>query len=113
MDSNRHSTKMPFGLDRNTAGALSYLPLVNIVFLFLFKNSSFIRFNAMQSLVFWVVVVAFQWIFSLIFVLSPMVPLLSVGSFTLWLVFIYKAWLGEEWEFPVIGAYARTLLKKM
>jgi len=33
--------------------------------------------------------------------------------FVLWLVLIYKAWQGEEWEVPVLGAYARKMVKKV
>jgi len=38
---------------------------------------------------------------------------LGVLSFVLWLVLIFKAWKGEEWEVPYLGRYARMLVKKV
>jgi uncharacterized membrane protein len=53
-----------------------------------------------------------QWVFGLTIILLALVPLISLFGFVLWLILIYKAWQGEEWEVPVLGKYARKLVKK-
>jgi len=102
------------GLPKNTAAALSYVlgPVTGVIF-YLLEKDSFVRFHAMQSIVVFVVLFVLQWVFGLTIVLLPMVPLISILGFVLWLLLIYKAWQGEEWEVPVLGKYARKFLKKV
>ena len=101
------------GLKKNTAGALAYLlgPITGVIFLILEKDP-FVRFHAMQSIVvlggLWVL----SWILPFTIVLIFLVPILMILGFVLWLVMIYKAWQGEEWEAPVLGKVARKLLVK-
>lgn len=106
-------TKSGTGLPKNTAAALSYVlgPVTGVVF-YVLEKDPYVRFHAMQSIVVFVVLVALQWVFGLTLVLLPVVPLLSIVMFILWLLLIYKAWMGSEWEVPVLGKYARKLLKK-
>lgn len=102
------------GLPKNTAAALSYVlgPITGIVFLVLEKDP-YVRFHAMQS----TVVLGGLWILSMVLgftlILIPLVPILTIVAFVLWLVLIYKAWQGEEWEVPVLGKVARQFLAKM
>lgn len=105
--------KSTTGLNKETAGALSYVlgPITGVIFLILEKDS-FVRFHAMQSIVVFVGLFILQWVFGLTIVLLPLVPLLSILGFVLWLLLIYKAWQGEEWEVPVLGKYARKFVKK-
>ena len=102
------------GLPKNTAAALSYVfgPVTRVIF-YLLEKDPFVRFHAMQSIVVFVVLFVLQWVFGLTIVLLPMVPLISILGFVLWLLLIYKAWQGEEWEVPVLGKYARKFLKKV
>ena len=102
------------GLPKNTAAALSYVlgPVTGVIF-YVLENDPFVRFHAMQSIVVFVVLFVLQWVFGLTIVLLPMVPLISILGFVLWLLLIYKAWQGEEWEVPVLGKYARKFLKKV
>ncbi|KKQ98234.1 MAG: hypothetical protein UT24_C0014G0049 [Candidatus Woesebacteria bacterium GW2011_GWB1_39_12] len=102
------------GLPKNTAAALSYVlgPVTGVIF-YLLEKDPFVRFHAMQSIVVFVVLFVLQWVFGLTIVLLPMVPLISILGFVLWLLLIYKAWQGEEWEVPVLGKYARKFLKKV
>ena len=102
------------GLPKNTAAALSYVlgPVTGVVFQVLEKDP-FVRFHAMQSIVVFVVLFVLQWVLGITIVLLPLVPLISILSFVLWLLLIYKAWQGDEWEIPVLGAYARKFVKKV
>ena len=101
------------GLKKNTAGALAYVlgPITGVIFLILEKDK-FVRFHAMQSIVVFATLFVLQWILGLTIILLILVPLVGILTFVLWLVLIYKAWMGEEWEMPVLGKFARNLAKK-
>ena len=107
------AAKSATGLDKNTAGALSYVlgPITGVIFLVLEKDP-YVRFHAMQSIVVFGSLFVLQWVFGLTLILLPLVPLLSILGFVLWLLLIYKAWQGNEWEVPVLGRHARKLVKK-
>ena len=108
------AAKSGTGLSKNTAGALAYVlgPITGVIFLVLEKDP-FVRFHAMQSTVVFVVLFILQWVFGLTIILLPLVPLISIFSFILWLLLIYKAWQGTEWEVPVLGKYVRKFVKKV
>lgn len=101
------------GLKKETAGALSYVlgPVTGVIFLILEKDP-YVKFHAMQSIVVFVGLFALQWILGLTLVLIFLVPIVGIVGFILWLLLIYKAWQGEEWEVPVLGKVARNLVKR-
>lgn len=100
------------GLKKTTSGALAYVlgPITGIIFLIIDKDP-FVKFHAMQSIVVFVVLFVL-WVLGITIVLFPLAALVGVVSFVLWLILIYKAWQGEEWEVPVLGKVTRNLLKK-
>lgn len=102
------------GLGKNTAAALSYVlgPISGVVFLVLEKDK-YVRFHAMQSIVFSVFAFALNMVLGFTIILALVLPILWVVEFILWLVLIYKAWQGEEWEVPVLGKFTRQFLGKM
>lgn len=102
------AAKSTTGLDKNTAGALSYVlgPITGVIFLVLEKDP-YVRFHAMQSIVVFVALFILQWVMAFTVVLLPLVPLLTLLGFVLWLLLIYKAWQGNQWEVPVLGAWAK------
>ena len=109
------------GLTPNLAGALSYLlgPVTGIIFLVLERTNNFVRFHAMQSTVLGVVWIIVSIALS---VLSGIVPVigwifgllisvvLGIGGFILWLLLMWNAYQGKEWELPVVGPFARKQL---
>lgn len=101
------------GLNKQTSGALSYVlgPITGVIFLVLEKDP-YVRFHAMQSIVVFVSLFILQAVLGMTIVLAALVPLVSILSFVLWLLLIYKAWQGEKWEVPVLGKYARKFGKK-
>lgn len=102
------------GLKKETAGALAYVlgPITGIFFLVTNKDP-FVRFHAMQSGVVFVIAFVLQWVLGITIILFPLSALVGVAAFVLWLVLIYRAWQGEEWEVPVLGKISRDLLKKI
>jgi uncharacterized membrane protein len=105
--------KTTTGLKKNTAGALAYVlgPVTGVIF-FILEKDPFVKFHAMQSIVVFVVLFGLQWVLGLTIILAILVPLIGIVSFILWLVLIYKAWQGEEYEVPFLGKIARQLVKK-
>ena len=102
------------GLPKNTAGALSYVlgPITGVVF-YILEKDPFVKFHAMQSIVVFGVIFIVQWSLAITIILVGISGLLGILSFVLWLVLIFKAWKGEEWEVPYLGRYARMLVKKV
>ena len=102
------------GLGKTTEAALSYVlgPITGVIFLVLSKDK-FVRFHAMQSIVFSVVGFILNMILGFTIILALVLPLLWIAEFILWLVLIYKAWQGEMFELPVIGKLAKQFLGKM
>ncbi len=99
------------GLGKNTAAALSYVlgPISGVIFLVLEKDK-YVRFHAMQSTVFGLAAFVLNMVLGFTIILALVLPLLWIVEFILWLVLIYKAWQGQEWEIPVLGKFARQLL---
>ena len=111
------STTTSTGLAPNVAGALSYLfwIVTGIIFFVLEKDNQFVRFHAMQSILVnatFIVLAIILSIFSVIPILGWIVGLLGnmilgIVAIILWLVLMFKAFQGQEWEVPIIGKYAR------
>lgn len=104
------------GLSENVAGALCYVLgwLSGLVFFLLEKDSSFVRFHAVQSMItFGVLAVAM--------IISPLLPVLGVPfgflvgilTFGLWIVCIIKAAQGERWKVPFAGIEAEKHAGRM
>lgn len=109
-------------LAANVAGALTYVLgfITGILFLVLepYKNDRFIRFHAMQSILFSAAVVAFSiaWTIlwgilfdlsvSLALVASPLRLLVSLAIFAYWLFLMYQAYSRREYRIPYIGDIA-------
>jgi uncharacterized membrane protein len=102
------------GLKKTTSGALAYVlgPITGVIFLIIDKDP-FVRFHAMQSIVVFVGLFVVQMVLGFTIILAILVPILSILSFVLWLILIYKAWQGEQWEVPVLGKIARNMASKV
>ena len=101
------------GLNKNTAGALAYVlgPITGVIFLVIEKDA-YVRFHAMQSIVVFIGLSILQFILGFTIFLLPLVPLVGIVTFVLWLILIYKAWQGEKWEVPFFGKFAKQLAEK-
>lgn len=113
------------GLAANVAGALAYLlgPVTGIIFLVVEKDSQFVRFHAAQSTVLGIAMIVISVAIGILSAILAIVPFVGtlVGvllnfvfglvTFVLWILMMWRAFNGEEWEFPVAGSYARSMLK--
>lgn len=106
--------------NENLLGALAYLlgPITGIILLLVEKSNSFIRFHAMQStLVFGAlfllnialgIVPVLHWLIAVL--ISPVISLIS---FILWIILMWKAFNGEKYKLPYFGELAEKYLEKL
>src|SRR5947208_12420265 len=104
------------GLPSNVAAAIACIPLIGgIIFYILEKRDSFVRFYAMQSIIFgiaWILIQIGCWIVSGFFSALPGISwflgglwglvwwLINLALFVLLVVTIVKAFTGVRWEIP-------------
>ena len=110
------------GLTSNVAAALAYVLgfITGIVFLVLepYKHDRFVRFHAMQSILYSAAGLVFRVAWSILVnilmsftvwtgvVLVPIGLVLSLGLFVFWLYLMYQAYNNREYRIPFIGAIA-------
>ena len=114
------------GLPSNVAAALACFPLIGgIIFYILEKNDRFVRFYAMQSIIFGGVWILFNIVSAIMHAIFYSVP--GIGGFlaVLWglvslfvhlaflvilVITIVKAFTNVRWDIPYIGPIARKQL---
>ena len=118
--------KSSTGLDANLAGLLSYLFgwVSGLIFYLIEKDSRFVRFHAMQSILLNVSVIAVVIIFMIVntvvaFISGTLALLLGLLWFVLLLGFLalaifcmVKAYQGQEFRLPIIGDMAANIVNK-
>ena len=100
----------------NLMGAVAYLGwfVTGIILLLLVKQSKFVRFHAMQSTILFGGIFIANVILGFIPILGWMAGLLlSLASFILWIVLMWKAFQGEMYKLPYVGEIAEKQLEKM
>lgn len=107
--------KSSLGMEENVAGLLSYVLgfITGIIFFVLEKDSKFVKFHAMQSIILFVGIMVLTFILGFIpiigWVLSLLIGPLSV---ILWIVLMLKAYKYEYFKLPVIGDIAEKQVGK-
>lgn len=107
-------TKTSMGLEQNIAGLLCYVLgwVTGIIFLILEKESQFVRFHAMQSIVVFGAITVVDIILSFIpFIGWVLSWIVSVLAFILWIVLMVKAYQGQRYKLPWAGNFAEKQLK--
>lgn len=110
------------GLTSNVAAALSYVLglITGIIFLVLepYKHDRFVRFHAMQSILFCAAAIVFSIAWSILVniminisgwtavALTPIALVISLGFFLFWLFLMYQAYSRREFRIPFIGGIA-------
>jgi uncharacterized membrane protein len=122
-DPSATATTTTTGLPSNVAAALACIPLIGgLVFYILEKHDQFVRFYAMQSIIFggvWFLFNLASWILHVIFAVIPIVgwalaglwifvsALVHLGLFVIMIIAMVKAFSGVRWDIPYIGPIAR------
>ncbi len=97
------------GLEPTVAGALCYLLgfVTGILFFLAEKDNAFIRFHALQSILFFGGLFAVMLFFGLIPILGFVVNfLLGLCGFGVWLFLMVKAAQGSAFKLPILGDIA-------
>ena len=119
------TTAATSGLAPNVAAALAYVLgiITGVIFFVIEKENRFVRFHAAQSITVTLVLTVIGIGLSVLSSALVFVPvlgwilalLLSVvlffGSIVLWILLMWRAYQGREWEMPIAGALARKLLR--
>ena len=103
------STTQVGGLDVNVAAALSYFPIIAIVWLVLepYNKNRFIRFHAIQAIGLAVISMGINVVLTMIPFLGWIIlPFFSLAMFALFVVSAVKAFQGTEFKLPVVGDFA-------
>lgn len=101
-------------------GALAYLlgPVTGIVFLLIEKKNAYVRFHAMQSTLTFGALVLLYIVLGIVPILGWLIalllsPIITLVSFVLWLVMMWKAYSGEKYMLPYFGGLAEKQLAKL
>jgi uncharacterized membrane protein len=117
------ATSQTTGLPSNMAAAIACIPLIGgIIFYVLEKRDNFVRFYAMQSIIFgiaWILLAIACGIVGLIFGGIPVLGflwdvvsrLIHLAVFVLIVIAAVKAFSGVRWDIPYIGPMARKQLE--
>jgi uncharacterized membrane protein len=127
------------GLDPKVAAALSYIWIVGLIFFFIEKENRFVRFHAMQSIIFGIANTVIMFVLAILAVIltfafgigGAMVgggigTLVSMLVWLIWLLFwviglalflglifaAVKAYQGQKFKLPVIGNMAEKIVDK-
>ena len=112
------------GLPTNVAAALACIPLIGgIIFYVLEKQDQFVRFYAMQSIIFGGAWVMFSIVFNIIWAIFASIPAIgglfavllgllwaiaNLGFLIVFIITVIKAFTGVRWDIPYIGPMARN-----
>jgi uncharacterized membrane protein len=105
------------GMSANVAAGLSYLLgwITGIIFFFTEKTNNFVRFNAMQSILFFGGLSVLDIILRIAGSVSPgflglifacALGLISLVGFVGWLILLINAFQGKYFKLPIVGDYA-------
>jgi len=106
--------KTSIGLKPNFAGLLCYVLgwVTGLIFILLEKESNFVRFHAIQSLITFgsltLIAIVLGFIPILGWILDILIYLLA---FALWIVLMIKAYQGEKYKLPWAGDFAEKQLQ--
>ena len=111
------------GLPSNVAAAIACIPLVGgIIFFILEKRDGFVRFYAMQSIIFGGAWLLFNVVYAIVHVIFASVPAIGVflgilwglvgmlvhlAFVVVWIIATIKAFTNVRWDIPYIGPMAR------
>ena len=117
------------GLPSNVAAAIACIPLIGgIIFYILEKHDSFVRFYAMQSIIFGCVWFLFSIVSAVVHAVFGAIPgiggvliffwaitaaLAQLAFLVVMIIAIVKAFSGVRWDIPYIGPMARKQVDSM
>ena len=109
------SDRTGLGMKARTAGVLCYLFawVTGLIFFLLERESRFVRFHAMQSILFFGSLSILQWVFSHLPFFGVVGGALGVVMFIGWIVMMVKASRGQYYKLPLFGDLADRLISQI
>ena len=117
------STTGTTGLPSNVAAALACIPLIGgLIFYILEKRDSFVRFYAMQSIIFGAAWLLFDIVSKIVSAVFSSIPgvgglfavlwglawaLVTIAFLVVFIITVIKAFTGVRWDIPYLGPMAR------
>ena len=101
--------KSSTGLEENVAALLAYVLtwVTGLIFFLIEKDSTYVKFHAMQSIITFAGLMIVSWILGVIpFIGWVLSLLLGILMFVLWIILMIKAYKGEKYKLPFIGDLA-------
>ena len=94
--------KSVFGLNENVAGLLCYVLgfFSGIVILIMERENKFVRFHALQSTLWFVLLSILNWIVGGLAIIGTLLAVVTIAS---WAFLMYQAYNGEKFKIPMIG----------
>lgn len=114
---NSINPQKPYDLEPHVEATLAYLipPFTGIAVYIMEKKNKFVRFHAMQSVLFGIsafILTAIANALVVVFIGVILGPLLSIALFLTWLFIMWKAYEKEEFMLPIIGEMAKNQIRK-
>lgn len=102
----------PYNMEPNIEAALTYFvtPLSGVFVYLMEKENKFVRFHAMQSILFGLTAILAMYLAKISVALLIGIildPLVSMIIATYWVILMWKAYNSKEYKLPVIGKIAR------
>ncbi|ANY66600.1 hypothetical protein BBD42_09125 [Paenibacillus sp. BIHB 4019] len=97
------------GLDPKVAALLCYVLgfISGIIFLVLEKNSRYVKFHAMQSIITFAGLGVVSLVINIIPIIGTLISaLISILTFVLWIVLMLQAYQGKQFKLPYVGDIA-------
>ena len=117
--------KSIFDLDENIAAAISYIagPISGIIVLVMERDNRFVRFHALQSTIWFMMLMVVAWVLSMItsfpfiggllgIVISPIFGIGTALYVISKLFLMFKAWKNETFKIPIIGDVVWTQVNR-
>lgn len=98
--------KSSTGLEENLAGLFCYILgwITGLIFFLIEKDSKFVKFHALQSLLFFGGITVASFILGFIPFLGWLIGfLLAIAGIVFWIIGMVKAFHNEEYKFPIVG----------
>jgi uncharacterized membrane protein len=107
--------KSSTGLDANLAAMLCYAVgwVTGLIFFVIEKDSSFVKFHAMQSIVVWLAVSVLWYALLMVPIIGLFLsPFMFLAIVVLWILLMVKAYNGEKFKLPLAGDFAEQQAAK-
>jgi uncharacterized membrane protein len=107
--------KSSTGLEANLAAMLCYAVgwVTGLIFFVIEKDSRFVKFHAMQSILVWIGLTVIWYALMMIpFIGLMLSPFMLLGILILWILLMVKAYNGEKFKMPFAGDIAEQQASK-